>query len=830
MAKQRPQLDTFARPQSTFVQPIEAQKTIAPLDEQAVRETYAFAEMFSGLSESMVKVAGVIKKEQNQDAFLEGQQKINESRKTYGELVQNGDIKPSENPWLALGAQEASGVLEASKARSEFQQEYERATKENPSLLDDAKYFDALAASFTARKSSEFGTSQYLSQSFFKEFNPFLVSASAKNSEDIGKRAESKILMATQLKISDSLKTIMEASQDEETFNAELDRVSKDIQLFMDDMGQNMGRPRTMNLAVAGHLIKAMAESGDPDGAEQLLKSLKAGTGKLSEVAEVRSMLESAGKDIAENRYKIAKASDENMVNSFIDAEVVAVQNSIGLEGFDPELYAPPLEEFDRILSSTRVLSPAEKLTARSKLSESLSKAITDGQKSAGAARLRSMNLLVSNELDRQMQGKPANDYAGEGNVDIAGIRRLVHNSAIAFGFEVGSPKYTSIMRDVGTNMIRLLEVNEAQYAARIGVKTLAPEDNDSPQIKAAKQDMRTRINIARMRVANQFELPQILSAFVKDTNEMFNLTVERGVNHRLIDLVNLYRVAQSDGEEAVDRLVGSGKALRSLLDAIIYRPEGTTFEDAVRDVVQRKSLNIDLTGIITDKEMVGYSTASEDSRRWELSRNSLMGNMYMNWFNWFSPNENPDATGVWNHHWARAYAENFRVSSNNAHAIEAAQEAVKKLTLVRGSWISSSFMESVGIDKLYVAAFIDRETESIPFPAAQRPANLPQEEWSAWEAEQAELRGQWKENMQGVALVQIGNDSRNQPVFALRTAEGLSVNNKFYTANDLMLAKPYIMKRMKDEGATEERRLNLFYQHTGPGAVVPYNIFEGNQ
>ena len=42
MAK-RPQLGTYAQPVSNLVQPIAAEKTVTPLDEKAIRETYAFA-------------------------------------------------------------------------------------------------------------------------------------------------------------------------------------------------------------------------------------------------------------------------------------------------------------------------------------------------------------------------------------------------------------------------------------------------------------------------------------------------------------------------------------------------------------------------------------------------------------------------------------------------------------------------------------------------------------------------------------------------------------------------------------------------------------------
>ena len=168
MAKNRPSLGTFASPTQSFVAPVQAEKTVAPLDQQAIRETYAFADAFGELSQSMVKVASAIKTDMNAEAYQAGQEKINSSRKTYAQLVQSGDINPSENPWMAIGAQKASGVLEASRARNEFKIEYDKAIANNPDLLKDNSFFDALASSYASNKSAEFGTAPTLSQSFFE--------------------------------------------------------------------------------------------------------------------------------------------------------------------------------------------------------------------------------------------------------------------------------------------------------------------------------------------------------------------------------------------------------------------------------------------------------------------------------------------------------------------------------------------------------------------------------------------------------------------------------------------------------------------------------------
>ena len=101
MAKQRPTLGTFASPTSQLVAPIQQQAT--PLNEQAIRDAYAFADSFSELSSTVGQLAITLKKEYNKDQVRIGQDLVNSNRKTYADLVKSGEIDPSENPWMAVG-------------------------------------------------------------------------------------------------------------------------------------------------------------------------------------------------------------------------------------------------------------------------------------------------------------------------------------------------------------------------------------------------------------------------------------------------------------------------------------------------------------------------------------------------------------------------------------------------------------------------------------------------------------------------------------------------------------------------------------------------------
>lgn len=336
MAKQRPTLGTFAQPVSNFVQPIDPEKTVAPLDEQAIRQSYAFAEMFGQLSESAARMAAMIKKEQNEEEYLKGKDLVNQNRKDYGDLVRSGAIKPSENPWLAVGAQEASGVLQAHAARNEFKMEYEARVAEDPSLLDDTKFFDSLAASYAERKNAEFGDSPYLSRSFYNSFNPFMLELQAKNSDAVGERRISKIMEGVSSNVDMALQDAADVAalppltapfpetgtlsqkkawwDEKQKRSTHMDQVViPNLQNAIDEAGRNSGFPELTNKAVVQTLIERMKTSDNPEIAERILSGLRGGTGPLKDTEFARQALAASEGQIRANFERMTHQDSKDM-------------------------------------------------------------------------------------------------------------------------------------------------------------------------------------------------------------------------------------------------------------------------------------------------------------------------------------------------------------------------------------------------------------------------------------------------------------------------------------------------------------------------------------
>jgi hypothetical protein len=364
MAKQRPSLGVSASPTSTFVAPIDPEKLVSPIDAQSIRNSYAFADAFSELSNTAAKFAATIKTEQNKEEFQKGQDLVNQNRKTYGELVRSGQILPSENPWLAVGAQEASGIIEASKARDEFKAKYEADVAENPALLDSTDYFDSLASSFVAKKNAEFGTSQYLSRSFYANFNPYIIDLQSKNSEAVGKRRIDKIVesvsSSVDMAIDDAMSVAERTSYDvpypetgtiaqRKAWFAEFSKPSRNrdkyisqvvvphLQASLDEAGKNSGFPELSNKAMVQSLIERMTTSDNPEVVEAILSGLRGGTGALKDTDFARQLLSSNESKIRANfermthedsRYftDLAKSLADKIYKGDISAEAAEEQ------------------------------------------------------------------------------------------------------------------------------------------------------------------------------------------------------------------------------------------------------------------------------------------------------------------------------------------------------------------------------------------------------------------------------------------------------------------------------------------------------------------------
>jgi len=285
MAKARPSLDVTARPVSTFVAPNQNAVAAELYDQQAVQNALQFADAFSNLSVSAAKLAGALKQQSNEEEILKGQDLVNQSRRSYQQLVSEGQIKPTENPWFAIGAQKASGAMEGMKARAHFETLLEQKIQEDPNFLDDPRGFDAFAYQYTQNVNQFIGDASYMSRSFYESFNPFVASMQVKHEERVIEHNTQKILTSVAPVIDQGLADF--SSPNETIRKAALGQ----LQTRLDEMSKSGVSAQRVNNTVAAYLVEQMKTGDNPEKAKQVFEALKSGTGRVAETQFAKNLV-----------------------------------------------------------------------------------------------------------------------------------------------------------------------------------------------------------------------------------------------------------------------------------------------------------------------------------------------------------------------------------------------------------------------------------------------------------------------------------------------------------------------------------------------------------
>lgn len=307
MAKQRPSLGVTAAPVSTYVAPMAAAAEL--YDQQTVNLALQFSEAFKDLSLTAAKFAGGLKAQSNEEDLRRGLDLVNQSQQTYQQLVESGQIKPSENPWLAIGAQQGSGAMEGMKARAHFMQTYEKRAAEDPKFFDNADSFNALASQYAQNVGTTLKDSPYMSRAFFESFNPFVASMSLKHEERVVQAAEEKVAVGIGASVA---QLVQDARSMDPIVRAQSMQVFENSIVEAGRMGLSQSR---VNQAVVDNMIAVMKQTDQLDQMEVFWNSMKSGTGLLKDTKYAKAAYESARAAIEENRQKITSDKDNQWLD-----------------------------------------------------------------------------------------------------------------------------------------------------------------------------------------------------------------------------------------------------------------------------------------------------------------------------------------------------------------------------------------------------------------------------------------------------------------------------------------------------------------------------------
>jgi RNA-binding protein YhbY len=316
MPKQRPGLTVNAAPISTFVAP---QAAAAELyDAQSVNLALQFSEAFKDLSLSAANFYATLKTDSNKENLQAGIDLVNKNQKSYQDLVDAGEIKPSENPWLAVGAQQASGTMEGMRARSHFMSLYNQTAESDPKFFDNADGFNALAHQYTENMNTKIGDRAYLSRSFYEAFNPFIASTGMDHEQRVTEKNQQRVTMGVGA-------IIAQAWQDMDSPDPLVKNSALNVAQFnIDEMSRRGVSPTTINQTATKNILELMSKGKNPERGYKMFDVLQSGTGSMgkTEFAQYHLTLNKA--QIEANR-QTNSLEDLRQLNDFTDGLIAAV-------------------------------------------------------------------------------------------------------------------------------------------------------------------------------------------------------------------------------------------------------------------------------------------------------------------------------------------------------------------------------------------------------------------------------------------------------------------------------------------------------------------------
>lgn len=323
MAKQRPSLEVTAAPVSTFtgVNP-GVLPAVELYDQQTVRLALEFADAFKDLSLSAANLAGTLKKQSNEEELQKGMDLVNQSKKSYKALVEAGEIKPSENPWLAIGAQQASGTMEGLRARAHFKSLYEKRAAEDPNFLSNADGFNALASQYSANVAESSANSPYMLRGFNEAFDPFVASMAMDHEERVVKNRKDKVLTGVAAAVS-------KATQDAQSKDPMISGTAADVLQETLDGYAGLGLSnQELNDATIQSFVSILENTDDPDTVEALYSRMRAGTGSLRDTERARAFYEANRGKIENNKQRMTAKKEQDFSDWHRTYVAEAVKNN----------------------------------------------------------------------------------------------------------------------------------------------------------------------------------------------------------------------------------------------------------------------------------------------------------------------------------------------------------------------------------------------------------------------------------------------------------------------------------------------------------------------
>lgn len=269
-----PSYNPTANPVQTSVVPFQPS---VPQQVEIGGGTAELGAAFSQFSQTLASFAANQISTNRAKAMADGELKVQKSRKSFRQLVESGEIKPEENPWEALGAASADGVLAAERFKVETRAKYEDKVAKDPNFALSV----TSAEEFANQELQNFLTSGMQNpvwqRSAMREITPFVTSLSETHGSLVAKKRRERM--------SDSVKTIIFDFAANPTSG---DAFAVKMQSVFDEHYETVGA-EAANETMIQSIMRARQLSGDNTELMKAVAKLKAGTGLLKDTKQYKA-------------------------------------------------------------------------------------------------------------------------------------------------------------------------------------------------------------------------------------------------------------------------------------------------------------------------------------------------------------------------------------------------------------------------------------------------------------------------------------------------------------------------------------------------------------
>jgi hypothetical protein len=254
---------------------------------------------FAQFSTTLANFVGQKVTSDRQKAMADGELKAMKSRTTFRKMVENGQIDPVANPWEALGAASADGVIQAERFKGKLKTEYDQ------KMLTDPEFGSSMSSVedfVNTRMENELAVgvqNPIWQRSFMKESNGFLAQLSESHGVTVATNRRNKMFTAIGSQIGAEFGTLVETTKGKDIFSpeseADIKKAHATLQPIVDELSHTVGSAATPKMVEA--ILQSRIDSGNNPILEEAAKKIKLGTGYLFQTDAYKAA-EFANKDV----------------------------------------------------------------------------------------------------------------------------------------------------------------------------------------------------------------------------------------------------------------------------------------------------------------------------------------------------------------------------------------------------------------------------------------------------------------------------------------------------------------------------------------------------